>query len=144
MSFNITNRAAELTMKGRAGDDAQFSAEHEVANVRFAVSRSWPNQNWKEGDDPKEKFASKTAWFKAAAWKGNANAAAQVKKGDVVEVEFHAADLVAEAYSKSDGTPGASLKIERCRITVISAKNGSSAPVEFEAEAVEETADIVL
>ena len=74
-----------------------------------------------------------TAWFKAAAWKANANAAAQVRKGDTIEVQFHAADLQAEAYLKNDGNPGASLKIARCRIRVLSSKNGSGPVPEFEA-----------
>lgn len=142
--YTITNKQAEVSMKGRAGDDAQFSAEHDVTNVRFAVSRSWPNPKWEEGDDPKEKFASKTAWFKAAAWKNNAAAAAKVRKGDVIEIEFHAADLVAEAYSKNDGTPGASLKIERCRINVISAKDGSESRFDAEVESEPEPAEITL
>ena len=131
MSFPLTNNDGQITIKGRAGDKATYSAEHDVANVRFAVSRSWPS----EDSDAVNGFKSVTAWFKAAAWKNNAQAAAQVEKGDVIEVQFHAADLQAEGYTRTDGSIGAGLKIARCRIRVLAAKSG--APVEFEAEETE-------
>lgn len=128
--FNLTNNDALITIKGRAGHDAEFSGEHNVTNVRFAVSRAWPS----EDDDAENGFKQVTSWFKAAAWGPNAEAAAKIRKGDVIEVSCHAADLVAEAYSTADGAPAASLKIGRCKMRVLASK---AAPVEQEPAEVE-------
>jgi single-stranded DNA-binding protein len=133
--FTLKNKDGEIVVKGRAGGKAVYNAERNVTNFSFAVTRSWPS----EDPDAENGFKHVTAWYKAAVWGNQAQAANVIDKGDIVEVSFHAADLVADSYSNGDGQPAASLKILRCQVRILLAKggNGSSAPVEEEPAEVE-------
>jgi len=137
--FAPANDEGQVKVIARASEDAQFSAEHDVTNFRFPISRSWTNESGQFDDN-----TQKTSWWKAAAWKNAASRAAEIKKGDILIVDFHLADVVAEAFTRNNGEPGAGLKIERCRVRVI---NPLGHETSFEAEAVQaeaEPAEIAL
>jgi single-stranded DNA-binding protein len=121
-NFAPSNSDSEVTVIVRASEDAKPNAEHEVTNFSFPVSRSWQS----DSQDAQNGYAQQTAWFRAAAWKAAAGRAAEIRKGDIIIVNFSLADLSAKPYTKNDGTPGASLEIARCRARVIHAKGGES------------------
>ena len=121
-NFVPSNSNNEQTLIARAGADAEPNAEHEVANIRFVVTRSWKSDD----ADAVNGFKSEDAWYSAACWKNAANRAAEIRKGDIIEVNFHAADLKADAFMGKDGQPAASLKIARATARVILPKNGSN------------------
>jgi hypothetical protein len=126
--LSLTNRDAEQVFKGRVGKAAQYSAEHDVVNVNIAVTRSWPNRDWQEGDDPQDRFFRTTQWYQVAHWKRDADKLALLDKGDIVEVSFHAADLKPDVYVTGEGEPAASLKIERGTIRLLESKSTAAAP----------------
>jgi phage-related tail fiber protein len=134
--FAPNNDNATITIVARAGDKAKYNAEREVANVRFVASRSWQSDK----ETAVNGYDSAEAWFDAAAWKHAALRAAEINKGDVIEVKFSLADLVADAYTNKDGQPAASLKIARSQMRVIVPKSASNDTVEaseLEAQDVE-------
>jgi single-stranded DNA-binding protein len=123
--FSPANSEGEVTLITRAGKKARYNAEHDVTNVDFPVSRSWRAQSG-------EGYDQKTSWWQAAAWTQSAQRAAEVEKGDIIIVNFHLADVTAEAFQREDGSLGASMKIERCRVRVI---HGNGEENSFEASA---------
>jgi hypothetical protein len=137
--FSPANSEGEISVITRASKDARYNAEHDVTNVDFPVSRSWRAQ---DGDG----YDQKTSWWQAAAWTQSAQRAAEVKKGDIIIVNFHLADVTAEAFQREDGSLGTSLKIERCRIRVIHS-NGEESSFDASAGQVQaqpEPAEVML
>jgi hypothetical protein len=121
-NFAPANSDSDVTIIARASEDAKHNAEHDVTNFSFPVSRSWQS----DSPDAQNGYAQQTAWYRAAAWKTAAGRAAEIKKGDIVIVNFSLADLAAKPFQREDGSLGASLEIARCRARVIHAKGGES------------------
>ena len=135
--FSPANSEGDVTVITRASKDARYNEQHDVTNIDFPVSRSWRAT---EG----EGYDEKVAWYQAAAWKQAAQRAAEVKKGDIIIVNFNLADLTSDAFQREDGSLGSSLKIERCRVRVIHSNGGESS---FDASAGQvepEPAEVML
>jgi len=120
----------------RAGKDATYNTEYDVANVDIPVSRSFQDNNTGE-------WKQETAWFRIAAWKNAASRAREVKKGDIVVLDFHLGDIKPDPYMK-DGEAVASLKINRARVRVIH-RNGNTSEFEGNMSSLEpEPAEVML
>jgi single-stranded DNA-binding protein len=120
----------------RAGKDATYNGEYDVANVDVPVSRSYQNTQTNE-------WEQETAWYRIAGWKNAAARAREVMKGDIIVLDFHLSDIETDPYMK-DGQPAASLKIKRARVRVIH-RNGTESTFVGEATRVEEEpAEVML
>ena len=118
----LRNQNGTVRVMGRVGGvrDGQ-AGERKVKNVSVAFQRSWPDEKADKG------FAHKTQWLEIALWEKAADFAKDVEKGDVVECEFHLADVEPSVYEK-DGKHLASLKVARGQISLVCKKN-ETAPV---------------
>ena len=94
-----------ITLTGRAGDDARYSATpsgKHVVNVPLAYTEREQdeNGNWRDG---------LTTWFRVALWDKNAEIIARdIRQGDLVVVTGR---VRLRTYERRDGGEGYSLEI---------------------------------
>jgi single stranded DNA-binding protein len=114
----ISNRAGEILVPGRVTRDVELRYTPQgtaVANVSVAASRSWKPEG-------SEEWQQKTAFLSCTVWGDAAVRANSIKKGEIVDVVFHVADLAADVYKSKDvdeqGNPvyKASLKVGRAQV----------------------------
>jgi single-stranded DNA-binding protein len=135
MNYTLRNTDAEIRVRGRVGNlrkNEGSNGGQKVSNFSVAFTRSWKKKD-ESGNDTAE-FDHRTAWIEAAAWGPNADRAANIGVGDVVEVTGSLADLGTSVYEK-DGATKASLKLQRATVLLIAKKEDGDAPADEPIEA---------
>ena len=121
---SIPNMAAVCRIVGRVTKDAEArmadQSGNKVTNISAAFSRRYNHNNeWKEV----AQFISVAVWGDDAATR-----AQNIKKGDVIFVEFSAADMQARVYQSNGESKGA-LQVNRATVARFAwSENGSAAP----------------
>ena len=100
-----------------------------VISFSGAASRSYKNA---AGE-----WTKITAWYRVSLWREAAERlnARNLQPGDLVKVVYNTADIQAHPYTKTDGTPGASLEITAQKVSVVATNS-----VATHGDAVPETA----